>query len=43
MPANKVKNGTYEAALPVEAAEWFAVVSGDRPVSVSGDLIHLEK
>jgi hypothetical protein len=43
MPANKGKENTYEATLPVEAADWFAVVSDERPVPVSGDLIHLEK
>jgi dienelactone hydrolase len=43
LPANKGKENNYEATLPVEAADWFAVVSDERPVSVSGDLIHLEK
>ena len=43
LPANKVKEGLYEAALPLDAADWFAVVSDDRPVSVSGDLITIGK
>jgi len=29
----------YEAKLPPEAADWFAVVSDDRPVTVSSDLM----
>ena len=32
----------YEAKLPVGAADWFAVVSDERPVTVSGDLIHVD-
>ena len=33
------KNGeAYEANLPAEAYEWFALVSDDRPVTVSSDL-----
>ena len=43
LPANKVTDDTYEAVLPVDAADWFAVVSDDRPVSVSGDLINIGK
>ncbi len=34
------KNGdTYEAAIPAEAAQWFILVSDDRPMSVSSDMI----
>jgi len=34
------KNGdTYEAAIPTEAAHWFILVSDDRPMSVSSDMI----
>lgn len=43
LPTNKVTSDTYEALLPAEAADWFAVVSDDRPVSVSGDLINIGK
>ena len=31
----------YEAKLPPEAVDWFALVSDDRPVTVSSDMIHL--
>ena len=38
--APATKNGdTYEAAIPAEAAQWFILVSDDRPMSVSSDLI----
>jgi dienelactone hydrolase len=39
LPAVKTNRNTYEAKLPQEAAEWFALVSDDRPVTVSGDMI----
>jgi len=32
----------YKARLPEEAADWFAVVSDDREVTVSSDLIHIK-
>ncbi|MEI8293216.1 MAG: acetylxylan esterase [bacterium] len=32
----------YESQLPTEAADWFAVMSDARPVTVSSDLIHLD-
>jgi dienelactone hydrolase len=32
---------SYEAHLPAEAADWFAVVSDDRPVTVSSDLVQV--
>jgi dienelactone hydrolase len=35
---NKIGENEYEAKLPVDAADWFAVASDDRPVTVSGDL-----
>lgn len=41
LPANKVGAQSYEARLTAEAAEWFAVVSDDRPVTVSSDLIQV--
>ena len=31
----------YESQLPAEAVDWFAVVSDDRPVTVSSDLVHV--
>jgi len=31
----------FESQLPQEAADWFAVVSDDRPVTVSSDLVHV--
>ena len=40
LPANKTADNVYQAKLPEEAADWFAVVSDDRPVTVSSDLIH---
>lgn len=42
-PANKTCEGKYEAQLPAEAADWFAVVSDERPVTVSSDLVHIGK
>ncbi len=41
LPAAPAEDGRYEARLPPEAADWFAVASDERPVTVSGDLIHL--
>ena len=41
LPAGNVGGQTYEAKLPAAAAEWFAVVSDDRPVTVSSDLIQV--
>ena len=40
LPATKAGE-LYEAKLPAEAADWFAVASDDRPVTVSGDLTHV--
>lgn len=40
--ASATKTGeTYEAKLPPEAVVWFALVSDDRRVTVSSDLIHI--
>jgi hypothetical protein len=41
LPATKTGNTSYEAQLPAEAADWFAVASDDRPVSVSSDMISI--
>ncbi len=41
LPATKTGDGLYEAKLPAEATTWFAVVSDERPVTVSGDLIEV--
>lgn len=40
VPATKAGDA-YEAKLPPEAAVWFALVSDDRPVTVSSNLIHI--
>ncbi len=38
------KTGTsYEAKLPADAADWFAVASDSRPVTVSSDLMCVSK
>jgi dienelactone hydrolase len=36
-------NGVFEAKLPVEATEWFALVSDDRPVTVSSDMTRVSQ
>lgn len=41
LPATKGAGNTFEAKLPPEAVVWFAQVSDDRPVTVSGDLVEL--
>jgi len=41
IPANKTIGNVYEAKLPQEAAEWFALVSDNRPVTVSSDMKHI--
>ncbi len=41
LPMAKSGATAYEAKLPAGAADWFAVVSDGRPVTVSSDLIHL--
>ncbi|MEY3897513.1 MAG: hypothetical protein RLZZ214_3034 [Verrucomicrobiota bacterium] len=40
IPATLIGGNFYQAKLPHEAAEWFALVSDDRPVSVSSGIIH---
>ena len=40
LPATKTGEG-YQAQLPPEAGDWFALVSDDRPVTVSSNMIHL--
>lgn len=39
VPATRGADGSYEALLPAEASDWFAVASDERPVSVSSDLV----
>jgi dienelactone hydrolase len=39
LPATKPAENVYEAKLPAEAADWFALASDDRPATVSSDLI----
>jgi dienelactone hydrolase len=41
LPTRKTAETSYEATLPAEAAEWFALVTDDRPVTVSSDLVRL--
>jgi len=41
LPTRKTAETSYEANLPAEAADWFALVTDERPVTVSGDLVHL--
>ena len=42
LPASRVGSNSYEVKLPSEAADWFALVSDDRPVSVSSDLVSVK-
>ena len=41
LPMKKSTESSYVAKLPADAADWFAVASDDRPVTVSSDLVHL--
>jgi dienelactone hydrolase len=41
LPMIKSGVSSYRAELPADTADWFAVASDDRPVTVSSDLIHL--
>jgi dienelactone hydrolase len=41
LPMAKAGETAYEAKLPAEADDWFAVASDSRPVTVSGDLTHI--
>jgi dienelactone hydrolase len=43
LPMAKVGVTSYETRLPAEAADWFAVASDDRPVTVSSDLIQIDQ
>ena len=43
LPTVKAGDQDYEAKLPAEAVVWFALVSDDRPVTVSGDLISVKE
>jgi len=43
LPATKTGEQTYEAKLPAEAVDWFAVVSDNRPLTVSSDLVPVTK
>lgn len=40
-PAALVSEQTYQATLPADAGDWFALVSDDRPVTTSSGLVHL--
>lgn len=40
VPATK-HGDTYEAPIPAEAAQWFVLVSDDRPMSVSSDIVKI--
>ena len=41
LSAEKTAGNIYEAKLPAEAGMWFALVSDDRPVTVSSDMVHV--
>lgn len=43
LPASNTADHLYEARLPAEAADWFAVASDDRPVTVSGNLMQVRR
>ena len=43
VPASDDGSGVYEAKLPSDAAEWFALVSDDRSVSVSSDMVWVKR
>jgi hypothetical protein len=43
LSAVKTAENFYEAKLPTDAAEWFAVVSDDRPMTVSSDLVKVAR
>ena len=40
-PATLLADGIYQATLPPNAGDWFALVSDDRPVTTSSSLEHL--
>lgn len=39
LPATKTGDGLYETQLPTAAADWFAIATDDRPVTVSSGLV----
>ncbi len=39
--ATQTPGGIYEASVPEDATDWFALVSDDRPVSVSSRMVHV--
>ena len=41
LPATPASDGVYQSRLPSETADWFALVSDNRPVSVSSDVISI--
>ncbi len=41
LPARKTAETSFEAELPVDTADWFALVSDDTPVTVSSDMVHI--
>ena len=41
LPATATSGNNYEVKLPAETADWFAIASDDRPVTVSGNMIHI--
>jgi dienelactone hydrolase len=43
LSAMKTTADTYEVKLPEEAFEWFALVSDGRPVTVSGEMIRINR
>jgi dienelactone hydrolase len=43
LPVVDKGNGVFEAKLPLEADEWFALVSDSRPVTVSSDMIRINR
>ncbi len=43
VPATKKGDNIFEAKISTEAEVWFALVSDDRPVTVSSDMVHVTK
>ena len=43
LPVSKIGDNHYEAKLPEPATGWFAVVSDDRPVSVSSNMVNISQ
>jgi dienelactone hydrolase len=42
VPATKASDGSYTADIPANATDWYALVSDDRPVSVSSNMVHVD-